>query len=128
MEQYNLPIADGDVLEQDPDGDGFSNLDEWQGKTNPTEKNSHPDFLTKLKLKSFLQEPFRIIFDSWIGDTFGLNTSDLKEPTQFLKIGATIRGTQFKIVKFTEKSEANKVGTNVDVSELLLEHVETQEQ
>jgi hypothetical protein len=55
----------------------------WQGKTNPTKK-VHPRCL-KLKLKSFLQEPFRIKFDSRIGDTFGLNTSDLKEPTQFQK-------------------------------------------
>ena len=39
-----------------------------------------------------------------IGDTFAINTSDLKEPTQFLKLGDTIRGTKFKIVKFTEKS------------------------
>jgi hypothetical protein len=31
-------------------------------------------------------------------------------------------------VKFTEKSEVNKVGTTVDVSELLLEQVETKEQ
>jgi hypothetical protein len=128
LEQFNLPIADGDVLEQDPDGDGFTNLDEWQGKTNPTEKDSHPDYLTKLKLKSFAQEPFRIKFDSRTGDTFGLNTSDLKEPTQFLKVGQTIRGTQFKIVKFTEKSVVNQLGTNMDVSELLLEQVETKEQ
>ncbi|MEP6685716.1 MAG: Amuc_1099 family pilus-like system protein [Verrucomicrobiota bacterium] len=128
LEQYNLPIADGDVLEQDPDKDGFTNLDEWQGKTDPTKEDSHPDYLTKLKLKSFAQEPFRIKFDSRVGDTYGLNTSDLKEPTQFRKVGETIAGTQFKIVKFTEKSEVNQLGTNVDVSELLLEHVESKEQ
>ncbi len=128
LEQFNLPIADADVLEQDPDGDGFTNLDEWQGHTIPTDKDSHPDYVTKLKLKSFAQEPFRLKFDSRTGDTFGLNTSDLKEPTQFLKVGDTIRGTQFKIVKFTEKYEINQIGTKIDVSELLLEHVETKEQ
>src|SRR2546421_1284401 len=41
LDQFGLPIADADVLEQDPDGDGFNNLEEWQAKTNPTEKNSH---------------------------------------------------------------------------------------
>ena len=128
LDQFGLPIADADVLTQDPDGDGFTNLDEWQFHTNPTDKSSHPEYLTKLKMKSFAREPFRMRFDSWVGDTYGINTTDLKEPTQFLKLGDTIRGTEFKIVKFTEKSEVNSIGTNVDVSELLLEHETTKEQ
>jgi hypothetical protein len=128
LEQFGLPIADADVLTQDPDGDGFTNLDEWQFHNNPTDKSSHPDYLTKLKMKSFTREPFRMRFDSWVEDTYGINTIDLKEPTQFLKLGDTIRGTEFKIVKFTEKSEVNSIGTNVDVSELLLEHETTREQ
>jgi hypothetical protein len=121
LEQFNLPIADADVLTQDADGDGFTNLDEWQGHTNPIDKNSHPDYLTKLKLKSFAEEPFRLKFSSWVGDTFAINTIDLKQPTLFLKVGDTITGTRFKIVKFTEKYEPDKYGTNMDVSELLLE-------
>ena len=127
LEQFNLPIADADVLTQDPDSDGFSNLEEWQNHTNPTDKASHPPFIAKLKMKSFAQEPFRLVFASWVGDTFALNTNDLKEPTQFLKIGDSIRGTKFKIAKFTEKTERNKFGTNVDVSELTLENRETGE-
>src|SRR2546423_6775261 len=127
LEQFALPIADGDVLTQDPDGDGFNNLEEWQNKSNPTDNASHPPFIAKLKMKSFAQEPFRLVFSSWVGDTFALNTNDLKEPTQFLKIGDTIRGTKFKIAKFTEKHEPNKYGTDVDVSELTLENRETHE-
>jgi hypothetical protein len=128
LEQFNLPIADADVLTQDPDADGFNNLEEWQNHTNPTDKASHPPFIAKLKMKSFAQEPFKLVFASWVDDTFALNTSDLKEPTQFLKIGDSIRGTKFKIVKFTEKHETNKYGTKVDVSELTLENTETHEQ
>jgi hypothetical protein len=128
LDQFGLPIADADVLNQDPDADGFTNLEEWENHTNPTDKNSHPAFIAKLKLKSFAQEPFRLVFASWVEDTFALNTSDLKEPTQFLKIGDSIRGTKFKIVKFTEKYEPNKYGTNVDLSELTLENKETHEQ
>ena len=91
------------VLEQDPDGDGFNNLDEWQGHTNPTDRNSHPDYLTKLKLKSFTQEPFRLVFASRTEDTFGINTIDLKQPTQFVKIGDTIAGTHFRVAKFRRR-------------------------
>lgn len=128
LEQFALPIADADVLTQDPDGDGFSNLDEWQFHSNPTDKNSHPDFLTKLKMKSFAQEPFRMVFASWVEEDYAINTIELKEPTQFLRIGDTIRGTEFKLIKFLEKYETDKYGTDIDVSELTLEHAETREQ
>jgi hypothetical protein len=132
FEQFNLPISDADVLTQDPDGDGFTNLDEWQGHTNPIDKNSRPDYVTKLKLKSFSEEPFRLMFSSWVddpasGQTFGINTIDLKQPTQFVKVGDIIPGTRFKVLKFTEKYQPNQYGTNIDVSELLLEHEETKE-
>ena len=125
FEKFGLPVQDADVLEQDQDGDGFTNLDEWQGGTDPTSKDSHPDYLTKLHLVSATEEPFRFLFASWVGDTFALNTIDQSEPTQFLKVGDVIRGTDFKIVKFTEKHERNQYGTNVDVSELLLKHQDT---
>jgi hypothetical protein len=128
LEQFALPIADADVLTQDPDSDGFNNLEEWQNHSNPIDKDSHPAFIAKLKMKSFAQEPFRLVFASWVDDTFALNTNDLKEPTQFLKIGDSIRGTKFKIVKFTERYKTNKYGTKVDVSELTLENRETHEQ
>jgi hypothetical protein len=128
LEQLGLPIADSDVLEQDPDGDGFNNLDEWSGHTNPTDPNSHPEYYTKLKLKSATEEPFGLVFSSWVGDTYAINTIDLKQPTQFLKVGDPIKGTRFQVAKFVEKYQPNKYGTNVDVSELTLEQVETHEQ
>jgi hypothetical protein len=128
LERFNLPIADAGVLTQDPDADGFNNLEEWQNHTNPTDKASHPPFIAKLKMKSFTQEPFHLVFASWVGETFALNTNDLKEPTQFLRIGDSIRGTKFTIVKFAEKYDTNKYGTRIDVSELTLENRETREQ
>jgi len=128
VEQFGLPIADSDMLEQDADGDGFNNLDEWSGHTNPTDPNSHPEYYTKLKLKSATEEPFRLVFSSWVGDTFAINTIDLKQPTQFLEVGDAIKGTRFKIAKFQEKYQKNQYGTNVDVSELTLEQIETREQ
>ena len=128
FEKYGLPIEDADALEQDPDKDGFTNLDEWQGETDPTDKNSHPGYTTKLHLVSATEEPFRYVFSSRTQNKFGINTIDLSEPTQFLKVGDVIRGTDFKIVKFTEKRERNQYGINEDVSELLLEHPDSHAQ
>src|SRR5207244_4145416 len=93
------PPAVAVELDQDADNDGFTNLEEWQASTDPTDKNSHPDYTTKLHLVSATEEPFAYIFASRIGDTFGINAIDLSEPTQFLKVGDVIRGTDFKIVK-----------------------------
>ncbi len=128
FEKYHLPIEDADVLDQDPDKDGFSNLDEWQGNADPTDKESHPDYVTKLHLVSATEEPFRYIFSSRIKDKFGINSIDESEPTQFLKVGDLIRGTDFKIVNFTEKRARNQYGINEDVSELLLEHQQSHSQ
>src|SRR5215475_8143538 len=122
FEKYGLPIEDADALEQDPDKDGFTNLDEWQGKTDPTNAESHPDYTTKLHLVSATEEPFRYIFASRTRDKFGVNSIDESEPTQFLKVGDIIRGTDFKIMNFTEKKERNQYGMRMDVSELVLEH------
>jgi hypothetical protein len=80
-----------------------------------------------LKLKAFTQEPFRLKFSSWVGDTFGINTIDLKQPTLFLKVGDVITGTHFKIVRFNEKYQADQYGTNVDVSELYLENEQSKD-
>ena len=125
FDKFSLPIEDADALEQDPDQDGFTNLDEWQGNTNPVTGESHPDYTTKLHLLSATEEPFRYVFASRIEQTFGINDIDQSEPTQFLKVGDVIRSTDFKILKFTEKKELNEYGMRIDVSELLLEHQQT---
>jgi hypothetical protein len=122
FEKYGLAIEDSDALDQDPDKDGFTNLDEWQGNTDPTKAESHPDYTTKLHLVSAAEEPFPYMFASRTKEKFGINSIDESEPTQFLKVGDLIRGTDFKIVRFTEKKERNDYGMTIDASELLLEH------
>jgi hypothetical protein len=128
FEKYALPIEDADALEEDPDKDGFTNLDEWRGHTDPTKAESHPDYTTKLHLVSATEEPFRYIFASRTKEKFGINDIDQSEPTQFLKVGDVIRGTDFKIIKFTEKKERNEYGMKMDASELLLEHQQSHAQ
>jgi hypothetical protein len=132
LETYGLPIADADVLTQDPDDDGFNNLEEWQGHSNPIEKSSHPAYLTDLKVKAIREEPFQLLFSAWVkgadGITFQINTIDFAQPTQFLKLDDVVAGTRFKIEKFAPKYAKDRYGTTVDVSELTLQHIETGEE
>ena len=125
LEEFGLPITEGDVLTQDSDGDGFSNFDEWSGHSNPTEKDSRPPYTAMLKLKSFAQEQFPLIFSSSVGDTYAINNTDPRIPTQFLKVGDLVAGTKFKITGYTEKYDADRYGTRLDVSELALEQAES---
>ena len=125
LEEFGLPITEADVLTQDADGDGFTNLHEWQGHSNPTEKESHPPYVSELKLRSFAQEAFPLLFSSSVGDTYAINSVDRRMPTQFLQIGELVAGTKYKLTGYTEKYDVDKYGTNIDVSELTLEQVDT---
>jgi hypothetical protein len=128
FESFALPIGDRDVLGRDPDRDGFTNLEEWEHHTDPNDKSSHPLFITKLKLMSIGQEPFRLVFSSRVGETFAINTNDFNEPTQFLKVGDSVKGTKFRLITSRDKYEVNHLGTRIDTSELVLENEETREE
>jgi hypothetical protein len=124
--KYNLDFSDPNLLNSDPDHDGFTVLEEYNGHTDPTNPNSKPPYITKLRLEQFIQVPFRLKFTGTPdqGQTFTINTLDLRQPTQFLKIGEMVKGTPYKIIKFEPKT-LNRNGLEVDVSELTIENQQT---
>jgi hypothetical protein len=154
LTKYDLDPLGSTVLRDDPDQDGFSNLDEYLGAdrqpptdpnevnapadaTNPKDKNSHPPYYTKLVLKRYIKVPFRLQFDGIDGDplrdkpeamSYQINTKDLRQPSEFLKLGEMVRNTKFKLMKFQYKTRRNEsIGEDEDVSELTLHNVESDE-
>ena len=120
--QYHQDILASDVLEQDSDGDGFNTLEEFQAKSNPEDKNSHPPYWTKLYLKRFVRIPFLLRFEARNGNTLQINNvSDEDAPSQFVKVGdvVTFKDAKFKVAKFVEKSAMDH-GMKRDVSEVTL--------
>ena len=53
--KYALNPNDPSDAKTDPDGDTFSNLEEFEAKSDPTDPDSHPDFLDFLTLASDLR-------------------------------------------------------------------------
>lgn len=124
--KYDLPYWEGDIKDQDPDGDRFSNLEEFVAGTDPRDKASIPPYYTKLRLQKFISKPFRLIFTGSPdeGQTFTINTKDLKSRTQFLEKDQMIRDTPYKVLGYEKKSiTENEI--EKDVSELTIENTET---
>ena len=109
LEEFGLPITEADVLTQDADGDGFTNRDEWEGHSNPTDKESHPPYVAKLKLRSFAREAFPLIFSSSVDDTYAINSVNRRMPTQFLQIGEMVAGTKYKLAGYTREIRHRQV-------------------
>lgn len=126
---YNLrdSLLAVDALTQDPDGDGFSNLDEFSANTDPSKKDSHPAYTTKLFLERFIQIPFRLRFEARNGEVVQINPLDVPDaPSQFLRKGQPVQGTKFKVVDLEIKSEKIE-GINKDTSVVTLENIDTRE-
>ncbi len=126
--KYDLDYARGDILQADPDGDKFSNLEEFNAGTDPTTEGSQPPYITKLRLKEFIQIPFRLKFSGSPdnGETFTINTRDLQGATKFVKLGDMIEGSDYKVTSYEKKSR-DKNGLQLDVSELTVENQATAE-
>ena len=127
---HELDYTDMNIKSKDSDGDGFSNLEEFQNNTNPIDSKKAPPSLNKLKLVSFKPVPFRLEFKgdpSGDGKEFQINFKDLKGParTQYRKLGEQIEGAPYKVIKYEPKPGPNGVNSSGDLSELIIQNIET---
>lgn len=124
--KYDLPYWEGDIRDQDPDEDRFSNLEEFLGGTDPRNPASLPPYHTKLTLAKFISVPFRLRFTGSPdgGQTFTINARDSRSRTQFLELGQMIKDTPYKLLSYTEK-KVTENDIEKDASELVIENTET---
>ena len=137
--KYGLNSHDPADADLDKDGDGFTNREEFEAKTDPSDPKSHPDYLDSLSVAGQLQQttlPFW--FQSYTpipgGHRFTLrrldqNGQDLSgyNTTWSVKKDEPIGKTGFAITGFEQKSElrviaGSKTGAkrNVDTSTIEL--------
>ena len=103
-----LPIEELDVLKQDPDGDSYENLIEYQSGTDPKDPRSKPDWSTKLFLVERIENPYSIRFAAAIDPDFQLTRMEPVRRNFFVRIGVEFddedkgdNSTRFVLQKFT---------------------------
>ena len=84
---------DPDDARQDADADGFTNLEEYLAKTDPSSNKDAPHIITKLRIDQLRQERFRLRFEAVqtleSGDLYQLNSADR---TYFKRLGDEVDG------------------------------------
>jgi len=70
--QYGFDPADPGVRDEDPDGDGFNNLEEFLTKTDPTRKEDSPAKESKLKSRSGEPVPMAVSFPEKSGGIYAI--------------------------------------------------------
>jgi len=130
--RYGLKGADAAA---DADGDGFTNLEEFEAKTDPTNKNDHPDYLDSLKIQLPLKEtymPFVFTKATKIPAGWRCEFFDARQKDDYGRLGRTltavtgeeIGGSGFVLERYEQKEtkQAIKGGDGltkrVDVSEV----------
>jgi hypothetical protein len=130
LNEHGLDFSDSGIKEKDNDGDGFSNLEEFNASTNPVDKTSAPPSFTKHQLLALKPIPFRLIFKGdggTDGGEFQINLKDLKGTarTQYKKKGEAITGAPYKILDYKKNPGPYGVNATGDKSELVIENTET---
>jgi hypothetical protein len=132
FKKYNLDLNDPKMLDSDPDGDGFTNREEFLANTNPLDPNSHPPYPSDptrfLRLKEYNEARLPLTLDSITGDKAKLKRSDHGDTQiEIVKTGDTIHGLPLKVLKIEARQDIDKNGEHVDLSQVTLEDSSTKE-
>lgn len=123
--QNDLPdILSPNVGDLDADADGFSNLEEFEKKTNPRDDKSHPPFTDKLVLKRRITYDYIVKLNSSSPPYQVQRLAPEPKKSVFVSVGDEFgfdRGTvRFKVVNFVPKKVADPSVGEKDVSELTM--------
>lgn len=92
--KFGLNPGDASDAEGDLDKDGFTNLEEFQAKTDPTNAKDHPDYLDSIRIRSELKQtylPFVFRAANKVRDGWKCDFFDAKQKDDYGRMGRTFR-------------------------------------
>lgn len=109
------PFSDDAAL--DPDTDGFTNLEEFQGGTDPKDAKSHPPRFAFLRVRSIDVEPFPFSFNGskmkGADGSYKFAVKDAKGRDWYVKKGQELAKTGFVLQDYSSAMEERKTSTGV---------------
>ncbi len=111
--QYGLDRYNAGDAAADSDGDGFSNLDEFSGGTNPLDAKNHPSYAEKLRFVERKDRPFPLVFQGFMEQSDGKIIFQLNNPktgkTHFLAVGERAEGVEVKRFELNEDGRHHRL-------------------
>jgi len=132
FKKYHLDLNDPKMLDADPDGDGYSNREEFLAGTDPRDPKSHPDthggVHKTIRLKEYNEVQLPFVLKSVDGDNAKIERLDEGAgKIEEVRTGQTLRGTAYKIEKIQTRRGVDKEGNAVDASHVMLENTGSKE-
>jgi hypothetical protein len=128
FKKNNLDLSDPKMLDADPDEDGFVNRDEFLADTDPHDKNSRPGIHKGMRLKEYNEVRLPLVLESIDGEKAHIKRTDQPDAKALtVKAGDAIQGLPLKVRHVESKSDFDKAGERVDLSNVALEDSSTKE-
>ncbi len=98
---HELDLTRDDIAQLDIDGDGYTNAEEFEGKSNPRNRTDVPPFYTKLRYKECVKEPLSLKFAIYNNGEIQLSRTEPKPVRNaFMKEGEVFPvDMRFRIAK-----------------------------
>ncbi len=118
--KHNLDLNDPEMLEQDPDQDGFSNAEEFIDDTDPHDRTSRPALVTRAVMVDYSASEIPYVLEAVSGDAAQiarLNEGDVVTVVEGDSLG------DFRVANIKSRTISSKEASNSDVSEVTLESI-----
>lgn len=127
FKKYGLSF-NASVLDQDSDGDGYTNREEFLHDTNPRDKNSMPGVMEGVALKALNEVEVPVILREVKEKGGRASVQHLPDgPVEEIAEGSTVRGLPYKVTGVKYSLKTDKHGVLSDVSNVTLENPQTKE-
>jgi hypothetical protein len=115
FKKHGLDLSDPQMLDQDPDADGFTNRDEFLADTDPRDGKSRPGIHRTLRLKEYREVRVPLMLEEVKGENARIRLLDQEDgKTRTVAVGQEILG--MRVEKVVYEMDSDKNGQPVDRS------------